>query len=85
MRYLVDHPQQPYFPHIALAPWPISYREQQSDWIETIGILEEWLKSNVGSHYSAWIYATTQEQESWQACVAFSQAKYKSLFLLRWA
>lgn len=84
MRYLVDHPIQPYFPHVAVAPWPMDPRVYQRDWVDSVQLLEDWLESCVGAHYSSWVYATAQEQQYWHACVAFAWEKHKSLFLLRW-
>jgi hypothetical protein len=87
-RYLVDYPIEPYFQHIALAPWPNpvdGHQHYQLDWVYQIETLESWLEQYVGSHYREWVWATKQEQQSWQACVAFSRAGHKSLFLLQWA
>jgi hypothetical protein len=84
MRYLVDHPVQPYFPHIAVCDWPVDPRHHQQDWVNAVATLELWLHAYIGPHYSHWVYATRTEQEYWQACVGFSQAKHKSIFLLRW-
>lgn len=83
-RYLVDYPVDPYFPYIALAPWPHSL-EHQLDWINQIETVESWLHQYIGAHYSAWVWASQQEQQYWQACVAFQLEKHKSLFLLQWA
>ena len=83
MRYLVDHPIQPYFPHIAVCDWPVDPRHYQQDWIESVTELEHWLVASIGPHYSAWVYATVDTQEYWQACIAFTLAKHKSIFLLR--
>lgn len=84
MRYLVDHPVQPYFRYIAIAPWPVDPRHYQTDWINSVHELESWLNQYIGYHYSSWVYATLQDQQYWQACVGFTQEKHKSIFLLRW-
>jgi hypothetical protein len=83
MRYLVDHPTQPYFPYVAVAPWPVDPRHYQQDWVDSVAELEHWLVDYIGPHYSTWVYATTSSQEYWQACVAFALAKHRSIFLLR--
>jgi hypothetical protein len=83
MRYLVDHPVEPYFNYIAVAPWPVDPRDYQTDWVNSVRELESWLESYIGHHYSSWVYATTSQQEYWQACVAFTLEKHKSIFLLR--
>lgn len=83
MRYLVDHPIQPYFPHIAVCDWPVDPRHHQQDWIDSVELLEGWLIASIGPHYSHWVYATTGQQEYWQACVGFHIEKHRTLFLLR--
>ena len=85
MRCLIDHPH-PYFPHVATAPWPKIIRptNYQIDWIDCVETLESWLEKSVGPHWESWAYATTQEQEYWQACIAFKRAPDCTLFLLRW-
>lgn len=85
MRYLVDHPVEPYFQHIAVAPWPIITRDSTIDWIDTILTLEDWLVNSVGAHYDRWVYATARDQTLWHACVAFRSGSDRTLFLLRWA
>jgi hypothetical protein len=85
MRCLIDYPVDPYFPYRAVVPWPIDARLEQTDWILSVDLLEEWLKTHVGSHYSHWVYACLEEQNYWQACVAFKRAPDRTLFLLRWA
>lgn len=72
------------FKHLAIVPWPRRPLYYQEDWITNIQELEHWLNRYTGPHWVEWAYATTQEQESWQACVAFRQARNKTLFLLRW-
>jgi len=84
MRYLVDHPIEPYFSHIAVCAWPVDPRHYQQDWICAVEELEHWLVNYIGPHYSHWVYATLSDQEYWQACVGFTLAKHKSIFLLRW-
>ena len=78
-------PEYHTFEHIALAPWPIDPREYQQDWINSVDILEQWLNRYVGSHYSEWAFGQNREQEYWHACVAFKQARNKTLFLLTWS
>ena len=78
--YLPDYHE---FEHVAVAPWP-NLNQQQQDWVDSMTILEEWLNKYVGAHYAQWAYAQQQNLEYWQACVAFKQAKHKTLFLLTW-
>jgi DMSO/TMAO reductase YedYZ molybdopterin-dependent catalytic subunit len=39
----------------------------------------------VGDHWVKWAYSTALEQEYWQACIAFKQARDCTLFLLTWS
>lgn len=71
------------FNYIARAPWPKP--QAQIDWIDQINLLETWLDSRVGPHYARWAWATEQDQQTWEACVAFKWAKHKTLFLLTWS
>jgi hypothetical protein len=71
------------FAHIAIVPWP-DYQAMQQDWIYNIDIMEDWLDRTCGSRYVNWAWATTQEQQYWQACIAFREAKFKTLCLLTW-
>ncbi len=83
--FLIDFPT-PYFPHLAVAPWPIITRAPgQVDWVDSIDTMEQWLERFVGPHLQRWAYATTQEQQYWQACIAFNRAQDRTLFVLRWA
>ena len=85
MRCIIDHPT-PYFPHIAIAPWPHVVTDTfQLDWVDSISELELWLERYIGPHWSRWAYATTQEQEYWQACIAFARAQDRTMFVLRWS
>jgi hypothetical protein len=80
--YLPDiHP----FSHIARAPWPTVITNEQLDWVSAVDTLELWLNSNIGSHYSHWAYHNGTSVDYWQACIAFKEARYKTLFLLTWA
>jgi hypothetical protein len=84
MRFLSDHPVDPDFPHVALAPWPL-LDVGQIDWVNSIDVLESWLCSHVGCHRTRWCYHTVHEQEYWRACVAFKWSQDKTMFLLAWA
>jgi hypothetical protein len=84
MRYLVDHPVEPYFNYIATCNWPVDPRHYQQDWIDSVGVLESWLEASIGHHYSHWVYASQQDQQYWQACVAFILPQHRTMFLLRW-
>ena len=75
------------FKYIGIAPWPHIYPNynQQLDWVDAVNELEHWLERYIGPHYSTWAYSQQQDLEYWQACIAFKQEKYKTLFLLTWA
>jgi len=81
--YLPDvHP----FTHIAVAHWPtVLTAYDQLDWVTAVDIMETWLNQYVGSHWSDWAYHNGTSIDYWQACIAFRQAKCKTLFLLQWA
>ena len=78
-------PEYHTFAHVAIAPWPVDPRQFQRDWVESINIMELWLEQRVGPHLVEWAFSQQQEQEYWQACIAFKREKYKTLFLLTWA
>lgn len=85
MRCLVDHPRDPRFAYIAVAPWPLTVKDEYCiDWTETVDTIEQWLNQYVGSHWDQWIYSTAEYQTPWECCVAFRVEKYRSLFLLQW-
>lgn len=73
------------FEHFATAPWPHIHHNWQTDWVDSVEHLECWLNRYVGPHWSSWAYAQQQNQEYWQACIAFKWAKHKTLFLLTWS
>jgi hypothetical protein len=73
------------FSHIATVPWPHIHTDWQQDWVNAIDTLEVWLNYHIGGHYSHWAYAQQHDQEYWHACVAFREAKYKTLFILAWS
>jgi hypothetical protein len=79
--YLPEHHA---FEHVGIAPWPHIYANYQQDWIDAVTTLESWLNQYVGAHYSEWAYSQQRDMEYWHACVAFRQAKCKTLFLLQW-
>ena len=73
------------FEHIAYATWPtILTPDQQLDWVNAVDCMEAWLNRYVGSHYSEWAYHNGTSINYWQACIAFRQARSKTLFLLQW-
>lgn len=73
------------FEYLATAPWPHIHHNWQLDWVDSVEHLEHWLNRYVGPHWAAWAYAQQQNQEYWQACIAFKWAKHKTLFLLTWS
>jgi len=78
-------PEYHEFEYIAVAPWPVDLANPQIDWVTAIDTVEEWLRKYTGPQWQEWAFATQQDQEYWEACVAFRQAKYQTLFLLTWA
>lgn len=76
-------PEYHNFEYIARAPWP--HLKPQQDWIDNICTLEIWLEQYVGEHYVRWAWATEQDHEPTQACVAFKWDKHRTLFLLTWS
>jgi len=78
-------PEYHEFEHIAIAPWPVDLANPQIDWVTAIDTVEAWLRKYTGAQWQEWAFATQQDQEYWEACVAFRQAKYQTLFLLTWA
>jgi len=73
------------FNHLALVPWPRDPLYTQDDWVYAIETIESWLEQYTGPHWVEWAFATTQEQEYWQACIAFRRERNKTLFLLTWS
>jgi hypothetical protein len=82
MIYLPEYHQ---FEYIALVPWPQQPALIQTDWVDTINTVEQWLEQYTGPHWVEWAFGTCQQQEYWQACVAFRRERNKTLFLLAWA
>lgn len=72
------------FEHIAVAHWPTIIVADQWDWVSSVDTMESWLNRYIGSHYSAWAYHNGTSINYWQACIAFREARYKTLFLLTW-
>ena len=77
-------PEYHEFEHIAIAPWPVNLSSHQIDWVNAIETVEEWLHKYTGPQWQEWAFATSQEQQYWEACIAFRREKYKTLFLLTW-
>jgi hypothetical protein len=73
------------FKYTAVVPWPWVPISDQSDWIDSLFTLEDWLNRHIGPHYAEWAYSQQQDLEYWQACVAFKRERNKTLFLLTWA
>lgn len=73
------------FKFIALAPWPKQPLAIQQDWVDAIDTLEQWLERYTGPHLVEWAFGQCQEQQYWEACIAFRREKYKTLFLLTWS
>jgi hypothetical protein len=78
-------PENHNFIHVGIAPWPHIHSAWQLDWVDALTTLENWLEQYCGPHYSQWAYAQQENLEYWQACVAFKEARHKTLFLLTWS
>lgn len=83
--FMIYLPEYHTFEHSAIVPWPVDPRHYQKDWIDSIDMIESWLEQYVGDHWVKWAYSTAVEQEYWQACIAFKQARDCTLFLLTWS
>ncbi len=73
------------FEHIAKVPWPVIIANDQLDWVQAVDTMEQWLIRYIGKPDSEWMYSTGTSHDYWQACVAFRQARDKTLFLLQWS
>lgn len=71
-------------PYSVVAPWPIVLRNGQADWVDTVLLVETWLESHVGSHWSSWAWNTLGLHQHHLCGVAFARERDSTLFLLRW-
>ena len=78
-------PEYHEFEHLAIVPWPVDPRHNQIDWVEAIDTIEAWLLKYTGPQWATWAYSSRQEQEYWEACIAFKQERSKTLFLIAWS
>ena len=78
-------PEYHCFEHVATVPWPIKSPIIQVDWVEAVETIESWLETYTGPHLVEWAFTTTQEQNYWEACIAFKRERNATLFLLTWA
>jgi hypothetical protein len=78
-------PEYHEFDHIAIAPWPVASSIIQIDWVDAVDTIERWLEQYTGPHLKEWAFTTHQEQNYWEACIAFKRERNKTLFLLQWA
>jgi len=72
------------FEHVATAHWPMIIVNDQLDWVTAVDVMEAWLNTHIGSHYSHRAYHNGTSVDYWQACIAFKKPTYKTLFLLQW-
>lgn len=75
----------PNFAYIAQAPWPVMFPDDQLDWVQAVDTMEQWLTRYIGTQHSEWCYSTGTSCDYWQVCIAFKQARSKTLFLLQWS
>lgn len=73
------------FTYEAIVPWPRSPHLAQQDWVTSIETIESWLNQYCGHHWAEWAYSTSQDQQYWEACIAFRRERNRTLFLLTWA
>ena len=78
-------PEYHEFEFLAIAPWPVDPRHTQQDWVDSINLLEGWLERYAGPHLVEWAFSQHQQQQYWEACIAFRRERNKTLFLLQWA
>lgn len=67
------------FNHVATVPWPRP--QPQIDWIDRYTCIGLWLDTTVGRENWLW---DLDEHHPELCTVSFTQAKYKTLFLLKW-
>lgn len=70
-----------HYPHIAKGRWPQPM--PQTDWVDTLIVMEHWLNTNIGPE--RWSWALDYQTNPSEACVAFALEKHRTLFLLQWA
>lgn len=78
-------PEYHEFEFVARVPWPKIMTNWQEDWINSIDTLESWLNQYAGPHWVEWAYSQQQNQNYWEACVAFKRDRNRTLFLLTWS
>ena len=71
------------FAYQAACPWPRP--QPQIDWVDSVIVMEEWLDQHIGPHGEYWVWNFDENQTKSEARIAFSKAKYRTLFLLQWA
>jgi hypothetical protein len=69
------------FSYRATIPWP--NLEQQSDWIQGLHLVEEWLVNHIGPRYQNWAY--NDSAIIYNIGVAFKWDKDRTLFVLAWS
>jgi len=69
------------FPYNAIIPWP--NHEYQQDWVNSLIVVEDWLKQCVGSRYTTWAYADCDIL--YNIGVAFKWDQDRTLFVLTWS
>ena len=69
------------FPYHAIVPWP--NHEYQQDWVNSLLVVEDWLKQCVGARYAAWAYADCAVL--YNIGVAFKWDQDRTLFVLAWS
>ena len=83
MRALWDH--YPDLPYKAVVPWPSVVREGHQDWIASVDLLESWLETRVGPHWSEWVWSMWSLHNPYMCGVGFKQQRNCTLFLLQFS
>ena len=83
MRALWDlHPELPYR---AVAPWPLVEVNGNLDWISSVDIVESWLITHVGHHWTHWTWTMWTLHQPNLCSVSFAREPDSTLFLLRFS
>ena len=69
------------FEYHASVPWPV-LDQSQTDWIQSLDLIQCWLQDRVGGHYRTW--AWNDSGDPGKIGVAFRWDRDRSLFVLAW-
>jgi len=69
------------FQYHAAIPWP--NHEYQQDWVNSLIVVEDWLKQCVGARYATWAYSDCDIL--YNIGVSFKWDQDRTLFVLAWS